>query len=789
MPAFGGDEGTASVIPSAEDVSDLSALNRLRSGCGPFDRQDFIRVLAQSLRDLGLTESFQALHRESQVQLEAPVICEFRQAVLHGQWDLAESKLAQAVSDTSVHISAPPPGSFDEENLSFEGSNLHERGVAYIQFHLWEQQYLELLEAGQVPRALRVLRERMAPLAPHSTRLKILSSFVLFSGPAELYERADWDGAGGTSRQILLRKIERVVDTQSMLPSGRLIHLLEQAVAYQRLQDPYYSADSHDARTPSLLSDYTADSDCFPRYNTHVLLGHADEVWTLRFSSSGRFLATAGRDRIVTIWDVDMSFAVRARFVHRDPVSSVDFSSDEKHILVASEEEVTLWDLDMGVGSSYVEHKHTVSSVRFLPSPPNTQLVGRVPKFVSGSMDHFILFWDFDGSIIARSDMSPYRVTSLDVSPCGRYLVAVGWQPFPAKSAKLSEAASQERSERRIPSEDPVMTLLPLSLTDGTFIPYDIRSYSSASRIRTGHLDLLDLPDETTNEPNSRQRLRHFDDNIDDALEGLARNTRATPASVESKEKRSRIFVYDLSKQTELTSLYITDSLNHVSISSDSRFAVLGNTGGDIILFDIETQTLLHRYRGHFSSEFVIRATFGGTGENLAGGLSPPFVISGSEDSRIYAWHRASGRLIEEGCHHKYGAVNDVAWRSHPNTMMASCGDDCTIRIWQSTKQRGEPLHHTADQTPVSPTSRKGTCVNEDRKRPSDSNDVPMDEASNNPGANSEPALELRTATRRRIERGTTRQTSSGRIRNDANSEHQDSVHPPEQPRPHLLPW
>ncbi len=77
----------------------------------------------------------------------------------------------------------------------------------------------------------------------------------------------------------------------------------------------------------------------------------------------------------------------------------------------------------------------------------------------------------------------------------------------------------------------------------------------------------------------------------------------------------------------------------------------------------------------HQLSKNVIFCGFGGIDEN--------FVVSGSEDAKIYIWHRATGRLIETLSGHAKGPVNGVAWHPRDALTIASCGDDHTVRIWR----------------------------------------------------------------------------------------------------------
>jgi len=96
-----------------------------------------------------------------------------------------------------------------------------------------------------------------------------------------------------------------------------------------------------------------------------------------------------------------------------------------------------------------------------------------------------------------------------------------------------------------------------------------------------------------------------------------------------------------------------------------------------IRLMDIDTGEVLQSFSGQKQTEFIIRSAFGGADEN--------FVVSGSEDSKVYIW-RTNGHLVEAlDAHH--GCVNAVAWHPKDPRVFASAGDDHKVRIWKPSPQ------------------------------------------------------------------------------------------------------
>ncbi|KAB8256612.1 WD40-repeat-containing domain protein [Aspergillus pseudonomiae] len=156
---------------------------------------------------------------------------------------------------------------------------------------------------------------------------------------------------------------------------------------------------------------------------------------------------------------------------------------------------------------------------------------------------------------------------------------------------------------------------------------------------------------------------------------------RLIAADVEEK-----IHVYNFLTHEEEYCLALKSKPTSVAVSKDSRHMLVNLSEGQIQLIDIETTDVIRRFQGQKQGSFVIRSAFGGAAEN--------FVVSGSEDSRVYVWHKDNGTLVETLEGHIAGCVNAISWNPTNPGLFASAGDDCLVRIW--TRERDANPHATA---------------------------------------------------------------------------------------------
>ncbi|GAA5877585.1 hypothetical protein JCM16303_003387 [Sporobolomyces ruberrimus] len=536
-----------------------------------FDRREFVRLALQAFQEMGYRDTAATLEAESGFIVEDPSVASFRQSILDGRWSEAETILPSL------------PLSHSDNSLP-------------ILFAIRQQKFLEAMETQDTKRALTILRNDLSCLNFDSDRLHFLSSLVMCSEAQELRRRAVWDGANGESRRRLLVHLQSFISPTVMLPQRRLATLLSQAQAHQQRHYAFPSASSEPF---SLLVDAEAQStETFPAHTSRILRGHTDEVWRLAWSHNGEFLATAGKDRTVIIWNVKDNFAVhKVLGPHADPVSCLAWSPDDSILLTAAESVIKMWSMQTFEAiATLSRHDYPIGALAWLRNGL---------EFVSGGMDLKVYFWDLSGNITSDLPSSPTRVLDLAVTPDGSKLVCVG----------------------RADTTEPHM------------IPSRQSSRSATPQIN------LSAP----------LGARH----------------------------EKRISVYDLAKRELLYEVVQPSELTSVEISQDSKYAIINHAPKEILYLELESGSIVRKFEGHDQGQYVLRSCFGGATEN--------FVLSGSADGKIVVYHRDTGRLLYKLTGHDVTTVNAVAWNPDPSrAMWASCSDDRTVRIWETSPSDGE---------------------------------------------------------------------------------------------------
>lgn len=96
-----------------------------------------------------------------------------------------------------------------------------------------------------------------------------------------------------------------MIPADLMVRPRRLATLFSQALQHQQRSSLYYLHPS--SHSESLLSDCSDDRLQFPLTVAARLEEHSDEVWSIAWSPSGALLASAGLDRKICIWRIEVS--------------------------------------------------------------------------------------------------------------------------------------------------------------------------------------------------------------------------------------------------------------------------------------------------------------------------------------------------------------------------------------------------------------------------------------------------------------------------------------------------
>ncbi|OXG46032.1 WD-repeat protein [Cryptococcus neoformans] len=597
----------------------------------PVEREEVVRLVLQGLRDIGYHQSADVLEAESGYQLCDGAATDFQNAILGGRWSDALDLLPELGIPVSNPAAEAGPSSESSSVTSDKAGNGVMSGTSpgdQARFLISQQKYLEYLEVGQQKKALSVLRGELARVAKDQNVLHTLSGFMMCLDKEDLYERAGWDGSRGISRRQLLEHLQEFISPRLMVPSRRLATLFDQA--RQQQQSTALYLDHPEAN--SLYSDYRNKPDQFPSVTTHVLVDHTDEVWRIEWSPDGTKLASAGKDRIVVIWNVEPTTredgSVRYNVTpshhfsdHNDPIDSMAWSPDGKLLVTGADKNVHIWDTEKGIHipkqTPGWQHTDTISSIQWTSDGS---------EFLVTSMDCRIVFYNRAGKLLRQWSTFPLQFNDCCLVPDGSILIAI---TTPLKRVAHNDRLKQAMSGRPVESN---------SSGSGSGAA---GSGSAAAATAGGGLTLLGGPDfGFATMEHSIVMVRMSDHEIIDWSQDL---------------------------RCEMTS---------IRLSSDGKRALVSCSPDEIQEWSIYPGLkYLRRHTGHIQGNFLIRSCFGA--------VKDQFVLSGSEDGHVYVWQGKATHPIEVLSGHS-DVVNAVAWNPvGSRKIFASCSDDKTVRIWQ----------------------------------------------------------------------------------------------------------
>jgi WD40 repeat protein len=160
----------------------------------------------------------------------------------------------------------------------------------------------------------------------------------------------------GEGRQKALDRLRRKVQKSLNLASSEQDRTSWNAEAVQALGQPYVAKPSIPYQdTESVLK---------------ILKGHSRPVLAVAFSSDGKTLASASRDRTIKLWDTQSFVVVQTLKGHKSAINAIAFSPDGKLLAsVSSDKTVKLWDLQSSGRAlrTLKGHSGWINAVAFSP--------------------------------------------------------------------------------------------------------------------------------------------------------------------------------------------------------------------------------------------------------------------------------------------------------------------------------------------------------------------------------------------------------------------------------------
>ncbi|XP_028326050.1 WD repeat-containing protein 26 isoform X1 [Gouania willdenowi] len=273
-------------------------------------------------------------------------------------------------------------------------------------------------------------------------------------------------------------------------------------------------------------------------------------------------------------------------------------------------------------------------------------------KLATGSKDTTVIVWQVDMDthqlkLMKTLEGHAYGVSYLAWSPDDAYLIACG--PDDCSELWLWNVQTGELRTKMSQSHED-------SLTSVAWNPDGKRFVTGGQRGQFYQCDL--------------------DGNLLDSWEGVRvqclwclRDGRTVLAS----DTHQRIRGYNFEDLTDRNIVQEDHPIMSFTVSKNGRLALLNVATQGVHLWDLQDRVLVRKYQGVTQGFYTIHSCFGGHNED--------FIASGSEDHKVYIWHRRSELPIAELTGHTR-TVNCVSWNPVLPGLLASASDDGTVRIW-----------------------------------------------------------------------------------------------------------
>ena len=407
------------VINKRRKVYDFTTSSLLAE---PSYKPEIIRLIIQSLRTFGYSESAAQLEAESGIILEERSVTDFKQGMLEGRWD----EVAQLIP-------------------MFRLRQEEETQVLYCVKH---QKYLELIEKQDYLQALECLRNEVVPLKPEETdTLHTLASHLLCSSAEELMSDAGWEGSSSQARRNLLHLAQNHIPPTVMIPPDRLQQLMSQALESQVTSCKYHYSATHSL---SLLEDHRCAKESLSFVTVQHIQSMNNELWDCAFAKHGEKLAIVKKDGELVVWKLCEGSWLFDFELNKEVIKANSVSWTGEHVMiVGGTDGVVKIVEDREIVRSFACHSEAVSSCCWVGG-----------QVISGSVDNSLLFCKPDGEKVQSTRM---RVRQIEVSADERIIAVLSACTFHTAKNSVTLLDPASRSVIRVIDEDDHVTAIAIS--------------------------------------------------------------------------------------------------------------------------------------------------------------------------------------------------------------------------------------------------------------------------------------------------------------------------------------
>lgn len=411
-------------MPPAKKLASLHAI--LSRPVGAATNEQILKLIIQYLQELG-TPAFDRIARSissaADVQLHQPEMDELTQLLTTSGPELAEDRAISRVESLLTQLN----------NKSSNEPATNSTELALIYKHL----FLEALLLDNDPRRAVALVRRVQPidasLSSKLSSLLIVDPTKQISEPnVESLRELNWPSSCdlSQSRKILLSEIMGLPSAVNTPVPHRLSSLIDEALKYQEIADPYSFPDIHPLGpgTDAVYRDFSSFNVATPKerlegmplHRKQTLSEHTNQVWYISYSHNSRYLATASVDESIVIYDADDNYSVyRTLKGHKSSIIYLSWSPDDTKLISSSfDQTIKIWTVQNESCKTFAAKTLFDSNIRIW----QVEFMSN-STFLVGSPDKELSIFDLDGFPIHEFNPD-YRIDDFTVID-GKLILAI----------------------------------------------------------------------------------------------------------------------------------------------------------------------------------------------------------------------------------------------------------------------------------------------------------------------------------------------------------------------------